>query len=62
MMKEMEDGMKNCLINAPTYEEKKNLIYACEIYIPDDFVLSSKEKFTIYKKFSMGYDKLKTSD
>jgi len=41
MMKELEEGMKECLIVAPSYLEKKLLYCLTEIYIPDDNNLSS---------------------
>lgn len=42
MLKELEDKMKNCLIQAPSYKERKLLHYISELYVPDDIYLSSR--------------------
>lgn len=40
MLEELEIKMKGCLIQAPTYKERKLLHYISELYVPDDVYLS----------------------
>lgn len=55
MLTELEEGMKNCLILAPSYHEKKLLHYVTELYIPDEVYLSMNQNFKIYQNFAKGY-------
>ena len=52
--------MNECIIRAPSYKEKLLVYNATEIYLPDEHNLSEYQKFKVFKKFSVAYEKLRS--
>lgn len=59
MLDELNASLLSVKVSAPTYNELVNLYMAKEIYIPDSYELESEKDFTLFKKFTGAYYKIK---
>jgi glycerol-3-phosphate O-acyltransferase / dihydroxyacetone phosphate acyltransferase len=62
LLEEIHSRMKAVTLTAPSYTELRSLLLVRKLYLPPDIRLSPKAYSSMCKKFSKGYDKLKSRE